>query len=169
VGGAGRGFPPAWPSPSLRLGSMPRLTVKELEENAAAMRELTAIQAAAKAKKATGPALSLAPPPAASPLRAEDAKAPTPSSDGVAGRIVLDDEEDVAALLIENEQLRRLVAAGRLSSQAPQSSITALEAQAARTDQILQYLAAQMGALAEKVTSVPPGPAPSSLPSTKEN
>ncbi len=165
-GGSGSRISPRLAQP-LNAAGMPRLTVKELEENAAAMRELAAIQAAAKAKKKAGPALAL--PTAASPLRTEDAKAPTPSSDGVDGRIVLDEEEDVAALILENEQLRRLVAAGRPSAaQVPQASIVALEAQATRTDQILQYLAAQVGALAEKVTSGPPGSSPSAPPATKE-
>ncbi len=64
------------------------------------------------------------PPPRHPALRAEDAKAPTPSSDGVDGRIVLDEEEDVAALILENEQLRRLVAAGRFSAaQVPRPSV----------------------------------------------
>ena len=105
-GGSGSRISPRL-AQSLTSTGLPRLTVKELEVNAAALRELAAIQAAAKAKKAAGPAL--AQPTAASPPRAEDAKAPTSSSDGVAGRIVLDEEEDVAALALENEQLRRLV------------------------------------------------------------
>jgi hypothetical protein len=44
---------------------------------------------------------------------------------------VRDDEEDITALVLENEQLRRLVAAGRPpAAQIPQASIVALEAQA---------------------------------------
>ena len=165
-GGSGSRISPRL-AQSLTSTGLPRLTVKELEENAAALRELAALQAAAKAKKAAVPALAL--PIAASSPRAEDAKAPTSSSDGVVGRIVLDEEEDVAALALENEQLRRLVAAGRSSpAQASQASIVALEAQAARTDQILQYLAVQVGTLAEKVSSGPSGSSPSALPAKEK-
>ena len=108
-GGSGSRISPRL-AQSLTSTGLPRLTVKELEENAAALRELAALQAAAKAKKAAVPALAL--PIAASPPRAEDAKAPTSSSDGVVGRIVLDEEGDVAALALENEQLRRLIGGG---------------------------------------------------------
>jgi hypothetical protein len=43
-----------------------------------------------------------------------------------------------------------------------------LEAQAARTDQILQYLAVQVGTLAEKVSSGPSGSSPSALPAKEK-
>ena len=57
-GGSGSRISPRL-AQSLTSSGLPRLTVTELEENAAALRELAALQAAAKAKKAAVPALAM--------------------------------------------------------------------------------------------------------------
>ncbi len=159
-GGSGSRISPRLVQP-LTAAGMPRLKVKELEENAAAMRELAAIQAAAncKAKKKAGPALARPAHRRVTPPRGGRRPPPRLQTASLGASCSTKRKMSIAALILENEQLRRLVAAGRPSAaQVPQASIHRglIEAQATRTDQILQYLAAQVGALAEKVTSGPP-------------
>ena len=170
LGGGGRRVSPRL-ALNLTSAGAPRLPVQLLQEHDAALAELSALRSAARKKRDVSKQA-----PSPSPALDDDAKVPAPPREGADGLGALVGQPEVVGdarraeeLATENEQLRRLLASPRLPSvhlppAPPPASVAslhqALEAQALRTDQLFQFLAGQMGALAEKVGKVPSGPLP---------